>query len=112
MRGRQVLPETAGEEPPAAPGEPPDETEPRPSYARALRLRHTRLARWQAVLLFDVVLVVGVLLALAEVASAWAPVVLPLVVALVVKAYDEVAGLAGPVPSRPRGRSGSGRRVG
>lgn len=112
MRARRVLSRTAGEAPAAAPAEPPDATEPRPSYARVLRLRHTRLVPWQAVLLFDVVLVVGVLLALAEVASAWAPVVLPLVVALVVKAYDEVAGLAGPVPSPPRGRSGTGRRVG
>jgi hypothetical protein len=74
------------------------EAESRPLYPRLLRLRHTRLARWQAVLLFDAVLVVGVLLALAEVATAWTPVVLPAVVALVVKAYDVVAGLAGPLP--------------
>jgi hypothetical protein len=76
------------------------EADSRPVYARVLRLRHTRLARWQAALLFDAVLVVGVLLALAEVATAWTPVVLPAVVALVVKAYDVVAGLAGPVSPR------------
>ncbi len=69
-----------------------------PLYGRVLRLRHVRLARWQAVLLFDGVLVTGALLALAEVVSAWAPVVLPVAVAVVVKAYDVVAGLAGPLP--------------
>jgi hypothetical protein len=79
------------------------EPDQRPAYARVLRLRHTGLARWQAVLLFDAALVVGVLLALAEVATAWTPVVLPAVVALVVKAYDVVAGLAGPLPPGRRG---------
>lgn len=83
----------------------------RPLYARVLRLRHTRLARWHAVLLFDAVLVGGVLLALAEVATAWTPVVLPTVVALVVKAYDVVAGLAGPLPP-PRPGAGAGPHSG
>ena len=85
------------------PGDQADVRRPRPLYARLLRLRHTALSRWQAVVLFDGVLVVGVLMALAEVASAWTPVVLPAAVALVVKAYDVVAGLAGPFPPAGEG---------
>jgi len=80
----------------------------RTTYARVLRLRHLRLAGWQAVLLFDGVLVLAVLLVLADLATAWTLLVLPAAVALAVKGQDLVAGaLAGSDPRpgpAPRGR--------
>jgi len=79
-----------------------DAQPPPPVYSRVLGLRHLRLARWQTGVLFDGALVVGVLLALAELASAWAPVVLPAVVAGVVWVFDVVAGLTGPLPDPAR----------
>jgi len=59
-------------------------------YSRVLRLRHLRLTAWQGELLFWVPVVVGALLALADVATAWSPLVLPAAVALVVVFLDQV----------------------
>lgn len=61
-------------------------------YARLLRLRHVHLAPWQRGLLAEGSVVLAVLLALAELASAWVLVVLPLTVTAVVKAHDLLAG--------------------
>lgn len=82
----------------------------RPLHSRLLRLRHTHLARLQTLVLFDGALVVGVLLALAELASAWTPLALPAAVAVAVKGYDVVAGLAGPLPGGPDDPAGAGGR--
>lgn len=68
-----------------------------PLFSRLLRLRHLRLRRWQTAIFVDATIVVAVLLVLAELATAWTLLVLPLAVALVVKLNDVVAGyLAGP----------------
>lgn len=65
----------------------------RPLYARLLRLRSLRLRAWQRVVLGEGSLVLAVLLVLADLASAWALAVLPVLVAVLVKAHDVVAGL-------------------
>lgn len=61
-------------------------------YARLLHLRHIQPSGVQRALLGEGAVVVAALLALADLASAWLLVVLPVTVALVVKAHDVVAG--------------------
>ena len=63
-----------------------------PLYVRVLRLRHLRLPTWLRVVLAEGSLVLGLLLAFAEVASAWVIVVLPLTVAVMVKFHDLLQG--------------------
>ena len=72
----------------------------RPLYARLLRLRHLRLRAWQRAVLGEGALALAVLLVLADLASAWTLLVLPALVALLVKAHDVVAGLL-PSPGTP-----------
>lgn len=67
-------------------------SEPRPVYARLLHLQHIRPSGMQRALLGEGSVAVAALIALADLASAWLLVVLPLTVALVVKAHDVVAG--------------------
>lgn len=62
-----------------------------PMYWRLLRLRHVRPSGWQRLLLVEGSIAAGVVLALADVASAWVVVVLPLTVAAVVKGHDLLA---------------------
>jgi hypothetical protein len=64
----------------------------RPMYWRLLRLRHVRPNGWHRALFVEGSLVVGGLLALAGVASAWTVVALPVVVAVLVKAHDVLLG--------------------
>jgi hypothetical protein len=59
-----------------------------PLYWRLLRLRQLRPNGWQRALLVEGSVAVGVLLVLADAATAWTVLVLPVVVALVVKAND------------------------
>jgi uncharacterized membrane protein (DUF485 family) len=61
-------------------------------YVRALRLRHLQLPTWLRFTLAEGSVVLGLLLALAEVASAWVIVVLPLAVAAMVKFHDVLQG--------------------
>jgi len=67
-----------------------------PLYPRLLRLQHVHPNAWQRAVLLEGALAVGVLLALAELASAWTVVALPLAVAGVVKAHDLLQGLLEP----------------
>jgi hypothetical protein len=67
----------------------------RPLYARLLRLRRLRLGAWQRAALGEGSLALAALLVLADLASAWALLVLPAVVAALVKAHDVVAGVLG-----------------
>ena len=88
----------------------PAEADRRPLYPRVLRLRHLRLRGWQRLLLSDGAVLLSVLLVLADVASAWTLLVLPLAVAAVVKAHDVAAGLlaqttTAPAPQDRRRRS-------
>lgn len=64
----------------------------RPLYPRLLRLRHVHPNAWQRALLGEGALALAGLLVLADVATAWTLVVLPLAVAAVVKAHDLLAG--------------------
>ena len=73
----------------------------RPLYPRLLGLRHIGPNAWQRALLGEGALALAVLLVLADVATAWTLLVLPLTVALVVKAHDGLAGLL-----RTRNRAG------
>lgn len=79
---------------PRTPAKPVAATAPtrRPLYSRLLRLRHISPNVWQRALLGEGALTVAIVLVLADVASAWTLLVLPLAVAVVVKANDWLAG--------------------
>ena len=64
----------------------------RPLYPRLLRLRHISPNAWQRALLGEGALAVAALLVLADLATAWTLLVLPLAVAAIVKAHDLLAG--------------------
>jgi hypothetical protein len=64
-----------------------------PLYWRALRLRNIHPNGWQRALLVEGVLGVAVVLTLADVATAWTLLVLPVVSAVIVKAHDLLAGV-------------------
>jgi hypothetical protein len=78
----------------AAPPPPqrPRERQRRPFYPRLLRLRHIHPNGWQRAFLGEGVVVLAALLALADLATAWTLLVLPVAVAVVVKAHDVLAG--------------------
>ncbi len=61
-----------------------------PLYGRVLRLRHLRLGTLVSSLLFECMIALAVLLALAELVSWWAVLALPLSIAAMVKANDLV----------------------
>ena len=69
-----------------------------PLYWRMLRLRHVRPNGWQRAVLVEGVTAVAVTLVLADVASAWTLVVLPVAAAALVKGHDVLAGW---LPNRP-----------
>ena len=79
-------PTTSGGPVPAAP----------PMYWRVLRLSAVRPNGWQRAVLVEGVVGISIVLALADVASAWTIVVLPLVAMGIVKAHDYLAGLLDP----------------
>jgi len=95
---RELLAEPGATAPEADPASDPSGEEvsakkpQRPLYPRLLRLRHIAPNGWQRALLGEGALAVAVLLVLADLASAWALLVLPLAVAVVVKAHDVLAG--------------------
>lgn len=66
----------------------------RPLYVRLLRLHHVQLASWQRAVFLEGSLLVALILALGDVASAWILVVLPIAVAGSVKLQDVVTGAA------------------
>lgn len=63
-----------------------------PLYPRLLRLQHIHPNSWQRALLGEGMIGAGGLLAMADLASAWSMVVLPVAVGGVVKAHDLLAG--------------------
>ena len=69
-----------------------------PFYPRLLRLKNVDPNSWQRALLVEGMIILGGLVALADRATAWAPVVLPVGAAVVVKFHDVLAGL---LPRRP-----------
>jgi len=70
----------------------PEERVRRPLYARVLRLRHLNPSGLWCFLLFEGMIALGVLLALTELVSWWAVLVLPAAVAVMVKVNDVMAG--------------------
>ena len=66
--------------------------EKKPLYPQLLQLRNVHPNAWQRAVLGEGMIVVGGLLALADVASAWSMLVLPVAVGAVVKAHDVLAG--------------------
>lgn len=83
-----------GEAEPVSDAEPADGRGPdkRPLYPRLLHLRNVHPNAWQRAALGEGMAAVGALLAMADLASAWSVVVLPVAVAGVVKAHDLLAG--------------------
>ena len=67
-----------------------------PMYWRVLRLSAVRPNGWQRAALVEGVIGISIVLALADVASAWTIVVLPLVAMAIVKVHDYLAGLLEP----------------
>ena len=67
---------------------------PRPLYARLLRLRRLRIGSLASFLLVECTVAAAILLALAELVSWWAVLVLPAAVAAMVKINDLVTGPA------------------
>lgn len=64
-----------------------------PLYPRVLGLKHVHPNGWQRALLVEGMAVAGGLVALADRATAWAPLILPIGTAAVVKFHDVLAGL-------------------
>ena len=64
-----------------------------PLYPRLLGLQNVHPTAWQRAVLGEGMALVGVVLALADVASAWSILVLPIAVGVVVKAHDMLAGV-------------------
>ena len=70
-----------------------------PLYPRLLRLRHVRPNGWQRAVLGEGALAAAGVLVLADLATAWTLLALPVAVAAVVKSHDLMAGaLADPHP--------------
>ncbi|MFL6239201.1 MAG: hypothetical protein ACJ735_06900 [Actinomycetes bacterium] len=87
----------AASEPPAdEPREPKRTARHEPLYWRVLRLRHVRPTSWQRAVFFEGSLAVATVLVLADLASAWLLLVLPVAVALVVKGNDVLVGWLAP----------------
>ena len=84
----------------------------RPLYPRLLRLRHIHPNAWQRALLGEGALAIAVLLVLADLATAWTLLVLPVAVALVVKAHDLLAGRLNDNGAGPEGPAPSYDEVG
>lgn len=70
--------------------------EKRPLYPRLLRLKNVHPNAWQRAALGEGAFGVAALLCLADVASLWTLVALPVAVAAIVKAHDVVAGVLQP----------------
>ena len=73
----------------------------KPLYPQLLRLKHVHPNAWQRAVLGEGMALIGGLLALADVASAWSVLVLPAAVAVVVKGHDVLAGLLTPDATAP-----------
>ena len=67
-----------------------------PLYPTLLRLRSVHPNAWQRALLGEGMALLGAILVMADLASGWAILVLPLAMAVVVKAHDLLSGLLSP----------------
>lgn len=71
-----------------------------PLYPRVLRLKNVNPNGWQRAVLVEGMALVGGLAALADRATAWAPLIMPIGAAAVVKFHDVLAGLLPPRDDR------------
>jgi hypothetical protein len=71
----------------------PDEARQQPLYARMLRLRYLAPGGFLCFVFLEGAVALGILLALAELVSWWGVLVLPIMVAVMVKLNDVVAGI-------------------
>jgi hypothetical protein len=85
--------ETARPDERAQPAKPDKTKAKKPLYPRLLRLQHISPNAWQRAALGEGAIGVGVLLAMADLATAWTIVALPVAVAVIVKAHDALQGL-------------------
>jgi hypothetical protein len=83
----------------------PEDVKDRPLYARVLGLQYVRPSGMLCFFFFEGAIALATLLALAELVSWWAVVVLPLAVALMVKINDVIAGFGARAAARARGRA-------
>jgi hypothetical protein len=63
-----------------------------PLYARILRLRHVQPSSWQRALFVEGAIAVAIVIVLADLASAWLILALPVAIAVLVKFHDVVSG--------------------
>jgi hypothetical protein len=79
----------------------------RPLYPRLLRLRHVHPNGWQRAVLGEGAVALAAVLVLADVASAWTLLVLPVGVAALVKGHDLLAGVLRRAPGEARAAGGA-----
>jgi hypothetical protein len=75
-----------------------------PLYARMLRLRHLTPSGFLCFVFLEGAVALGILLALAELVSWWGVLVLPAMVAVMVKLNDALAGMLAPQAATPASR--------
>lgn len=83
----------------------PEDVKDRPLYARALGLQYLRPSGMLCFFYFEGAIALGTLLALAELVSWWAVVVLPVSIAAMVKINDVIAGFGARAAARAKGRA-------
>lgn len=80
-----------------------------PLYPRVLGLKNVHPNGWQRAVLVEGVALAGGLAALADLATAWAPLILPIAAAAVVKFHDVLAGVLPPrAAEQESGAAGEG----
>jgi hypothetical protein len=77
-----------------------EKQKPEPLYPRILQLKNVHPNGWQRAALVEGMALLGALAALADRATSWAPLILPVVAAAVVKFHDVLAGVLPESPSR------------
>lgn len=83
----------------------PEEVTDRPFYARVLGLQYLRPSGMLCFFFFEGAIALATLLALAELVTWWAVVVLPASIAVMVKINDVIAGFGARAAARARGRA-------
>ena len=73
-----------------------------PLYPRLLQLKNVHPNAWQRAVLGEGMAVLGALLVMADLASGWSILVLPLAMAVVVKSHDVLAGFLAQKPEEPK----------
>lgn len=83
----------------------PEDVKDRPLYARALGLQYLRPSGMLCFFFFEGAIALATLLALAELVTWWAVLILPVAIAVMVKINDVIAGFGARAAARTRGRA-------